>query len=187
MGSLLSCCKSVPPTPEYTKTVPNPSRVVVPTAQVPTWAIGAPSNEATTKGSSAYQQAPGLRANYSASVEVLDSGFDKEKLQPRIDWVIGLDFGTTYSGFAYARMEEDPYIHVYYDWPLKQNERSYCKTVTGLYYKRAGPGRLECASWGYSARSEYTEQRSSQNSQGHYLTKFKLLLKPKCDPTQQRS
>jgi hypothetical protein len=184
MGSLLSCCKSVPPTPEYTKTVPNPSREVVPTAQVPRWAIGAPSNEATTSGSSAYQEAPGLRANYNASVEVLDSGFDKEKLQPRIDWVIGLDFGTTYSGFAYARMEEDPYIHVYYDWPLKQNERIYCKTVTGLYYKRAGPGRLECASWGYSARSEYTEQRSSHNSQGHYLTKFKLLLKPKYDPTQ---
>ncbi|KAG0579406.1 hypothetical protein KC19_4G096200 [Ceratodon purpureus] len=185
-ADFLGCFKPQPLITEAARTVPNQ-----PKEAIPTRASGAPSNETRTNGSKS-SHAVGLRnsitkpptstlRNYNAIVEVSDnaSEYYKEKPQPRIDWVIGLDFGTTYSGFAYARMEEDPQIHVYYEWPLKENERHYCKTLTGLYYKRAGPGRLECASWGYSARTEHMDHKSGPNGgQGHYLTKFKLLLKP---------
>jgi hypothetical protein len=104
--------------------------------------------------------------------------YNKENSLSQIDVVIGLDFGTTYSGFAYAaNVSGDPEIKVFYDWPSKTDEKPYCKTLTGLYYKRAEPGQLECASWGHLARSDYMDQRGSQHGgQGSYFTKFKLLL-----------
>lgn len=98
------------------------------------------------------------------------------KSRPRIDWVVGLDFGTTYSGFAYAKaVVDEPDIHVFYDWPRKENERSYCKTLTGLFYKREAPSS---PSWGYCARTEYANHRHCTTApHGLYLTRFKLLLK----------
>jgi len=90
--------------------------------------------------------------------------YNKENSLSQIDVVIGLDFGTTYSGFAYAaKVSGDPGIKVFYDWPSKTDEKPYCKTLTGLYYKRAEPGQLECASWGHLARSDYMDQRGSQH------------------------
>jgi hypothetical protein len=47
---------------------------------------------------------------------------------PRV--VVGLDFGTTFSGFA------------------------FCKTLTGCYYKNVG-GEWQFKSWGYPARAEF--------------------------------
>lgn len=93
-------------------------------------------------------------------------------------WVIAIDFGTTYSGFAYARaVSDDPDIHVYYDWPSKRSERPYCKTLTGLFYKRTNPALLECAAWGYSARSDYLDHKSRKpKGQGFYFSRFKMLL-----------
>ena len=127
------------------------------------------------------QSAPtsGYNSNIEEVSDVISGAFVKDnRTRPRVDWVIGLDFGTTYSGFAYARVSDDPDIHVYYDWPRKGNEKPYCKTLTGLYYKRTEPDLLECASWGYSARSEYIDHRhgAQPGVQGLYLTKFKLLL-----------
>ena len=119
-------------------------------------------------------------SNIEAAVsDTMSGASDKvQKPRSRIDWVIGLDFGTTYSGFAYARVSDDPQINVYYDWPRKGNEKPYCKTLTALYYKRTEPGGLECASWGYSARSDFIDHRhhSQHGGLGIYLSKFKLLL-----------
>jgi hypothetical protein len=118
---------------------------------------------------------------YDARQEVSDSeSVKKQPARSCIDWVVGLDFGTTYSGFAYAHMVTDnPSILVYYDWPRKGNEPPYCKTLTGLYYKREGDsGPWECASWGYPARKDYAaDDTQGRDPRGHYLTKFKLLLK----------
>lgn len=101
-------------------------------------------------------------------------------LRPRIDWVVGLDFGTTYSGFAYARVVSDePAIHVYYAWPQLETERPYSKTLTALFYKRETPehAELEGASWGYCARTAYFNQnKKRQDPRGLYLTAFKVLL-----------
>lgn len=95
-------------------------------------------------------------------------------------WVVGIDFGTTYSGFAYASRSSDasPQIYVRYDWPSKtNNEKPYCKTLTSLYYQQTSPEQLECTSWGHLARSDHMDRRIRHHGvQGHYLTKFKLLL-----------
>jgi hypothetical protein len=100
---------------------------------------------------------------------------NKGKPQRRLDWVISLDFGTTYSGFAFStRLVDEPEIIVHYDWPGAENEKPYCKTLTALYY-RGEVGRD--SSWGHPARLEYMDPRASQHGgRGHYFTKFKLLL-----------
>ena len=89
------------------------------------------------------------------------------------EWVVGLDFGTTYSGFAYAKASDPEHIHVYYDWPSRNSEKPYCKTLTGIYYNEDKAGKLQCASWGHIARSDSVLSRAK----GVYLSKFKLLLK----------
>ncbi len=51
--------------------------------------------------------------------------------------VVGLDFGTTFSGFAFAHMSDPHLIYSFYDWPMqtKGGGRPYCKAITALYYK----------------------------------------------------
>jgi hypothetical protein len=96
-----------------------------------------------------------------------------------IKWVVGFDFGTTFSGFAYAKAAGPEEISVYYDWPSRTGEKPYCKTLTGLYYRPTAPGKLECASWGHLARSDFMASKAGKANapQGFYLSKFKLLLK----------
>ncbi|KAG0618866.1 hypothetical protein M758_4G096700 [Ceratodon purpureus] len=99
--------------------------------------------------------------------------------RPPIKWMVGFDFGTTFSGFAYAKASGPEEISVYYDWPSRTGEKPYCKTLTGLYYKPTGSGGFECASWGHIARSDFMASRGGKvnGPQGLYLSKFKLLLK----------
>ncbi|XP_024370353.1 uncharacterized protein [Physcomitrium patens] len=106
---------------------------------------------------------------------------DKAIAAPVSEWVVGLDFGTTYSGFAYAKVADPENIHVYYDWPSRISEKPYCKTLTGIYYKVTAPGRLQCSSWGHHARSDYIAGASNPAVKGYYLSKFKLLLKKDLD------
>ncbi|KAH9538504.1 hypothetical protein CY35_15G009300 [Sphagnum magellanicum] len=110
--------------------------------------------------------------------------------------VVGLDFGTTYSGYAYAHKSDPSAIYTFYEWPGAS--KPYCKTITGIYYKPAaaaaadGGHSLVNPSWGYRARTEYEKdsaaarrllRRSVSDSDdmqqpvlGTYLTRFKLHL-----------
>ncbi|KAG0590425.1 hypothetical protein KC19_1G098600 [Ceratodon purpureus] len=101
----------------------------------------------------------------------------KERASANIEWVVGLDFGTTYSGFAYAKAADPEHIHVYYDWPSRNSEKPYCKTLTGIYYTEEQAEKLQCASWGHHARSDSVVS----TAKGVYLSKFKLLLKKDLD------
>jgi hypothetical protein len=51
--------------------------------------------------------------------------------------VVGLDFGTSFSGFAFAHTSDPDHIYTFYDWPMQAmgGGRPYCKTITALYYK----------------------------------------------------
>jgi hypothetical protein len=69
--------------------------------------------------------------------------------------VVGLDFGTTYSGYAFAHKSKPNDIFTFYDWA--KASRPYCKTITGIYYKpvdssdAAGEDQYVCKSWGNPA------------------------------------
>ncbi|KAG0566540.1 hypothetical protein KC19_7G071100 [Ceratodon purpureus] len=112
--------------------------------------------------------------------------------KPRV--VVGLDFGTTFSGFAFAHITDPEKVYTFFDYPKAGGaEKPYCKTVTGIYYKNVGPGKWQFKSWGYPARAEYArdiqamrKQRLSgpsndplQPSVGAYVTRFKLHLASK--------
>ena len=86
--------------------------------------------------------------------------------------VVALDFGTTFSGFAFARTAEPDKVYKFYNWPCvdKVGAKPYCKTQTSLYYEPiikhepqcVGPTHVEppafqLKSWGWSALVDYTE------------------------------
>ncbi|KAG0593064.1 hypothetical protein KC19_1G303000 [Ceratodon purpureus] len=79
--------------------------------------------------------------------------------KPRV--VVGLDFGTTYSGFAFAHISDPEKVYTYYDYPRAGGEKPYCKTLTASYYKALPPapgskkGRWQLHSWGYPARTDH--------------------------------
>lgn len=108
--------------------------------------------------------------------------------KPRV--VVGLDFGTTYSGFAFAHISDPEKVYAFYEYPRSGGggDRNYCKTLTGSYYKQQGVGGAwQFKSWGYPARTEcgkdvqaYRKAQlkggSLQPFEGSYITRFKLHL-----------
>jgi molecular chaperone DnaK (HSP70) len=105
--------------------------------------------------------------------------------KPRV--VVGLDFGTTFSGFAYAHTADPEMIYTYYDYPKASGEKPYCKTLTASYYKQTDAGGWELKSWGYPARVDYErdiqavrkQRGSSSATVGKYLSRYKLHLASK--------
>lgn len=113
-----------------------------------------------------------------------------DAVKPKV--MVGLDFGTTFSGFAYAHMTEKDKIQTFYAYPSVGRVLPYCKTLTGSYYKRQSdaPGGWKLQSWGYPARSEsekdFREALKQQQAGpsddpfqpvlGKYLCRFKLHL-----------
>lgn len=99
-------------------------------------------------------------------------------------WVIvGLDFGTTFSGFAFAHITDLNRVYCYYDYPRVRGEKPYCKTLTASYYKQnAASGVWEFKNWGFPARAEYEKDVTARRKElagatvGAFFTKFKLHL-----------
>ncbi|KAG0629702.1 hypothetical protein M758_1G123700 [Ceratodon purpureus] len=123
--------------------------------------------------------------------------------RPRV--IVGLDFGTTYSGFAFAHISDPEKVYNFFDYPKGGGaEKPYCKTLSGSYYKDVGAGVWQFKSWGFPARAEYTKDIMAMRKQrgngpsndprlqptvGTYFTKFKLQLASKemVVPTAQGS
>ncbi|XP_024372381.1 uncharacterized protein [Physcomitrium patens] len=136
-------------------------------------------------------RAAGGPARDSQNVMKVDSSVSRTKTRPKnpIRWVVGLDFGTTYSGYAYTKVVgNDQSVYVNYEWPCDSSGRFYCKNLTGLYYQRIR-GPLECMSWGHRARSDHLSDKKPgvATQDGHYLSRFKLLLKGDLNDPELRS
>jgi molecular chaperone DnaK (HSP70) len=163
--------------------------------QQPKWQQVISTASAITSGPSPCTEAASDDYNLEPSISGSTSDEGASDHEPgqstkglHFEYVIALDFGTTFSAVAFSRISRryDDDIRVMSDWPRRRDEKPCVKTLTGLYYKRTELGHLECASWGYSARAEYMYHRHS--GQGIYLTKFKLLLKKDLnDPDLARS
>ena len=111
--------------------------------------------------------------------------------EPKV--VVGLDFGTAFSGFAFAHVSEPDKIFTFFDYPKAGGEKPYCKTLTASYYKKQtdGVGKYHLKSWGYSARADYERDIMAARRQirsggpsnssllpnvGIYISKLKLHL-----------
>ncbi|CAM6113939.1 unnamed protein product [Calypogeia fissa] len=103
---------------------------------------------------------------------------------------VGIDFGTTFSGFAYALMSDPEKVYTFYDWPSQAaaGAKSYCKTQTSLWYN----DNSELQDWGWPAYVNHNKALQSTNAKakgstpasrrnlfsacGVFFTKFKLHL-----------
>ena len=105
--------------------------------------------------------------------------------------IVGLDFGTTFSGFAYTHEDDPGKIYLFQEWPEQGSGGGlvYCKTQTSLYYAPNDQGKLQLRSYGWPASVEYHKALSSAakspaagsdpaTSVGYLVTKFKLNLAP---------
>ncbi|GAN09730.1 chaperone protein [Mucor ambiguus] len=82
--------------------------------------------------------------------------------------IVGIDFGTTYSGCCYAFAQNEEVIDIV-KWP-KQNNQVYPKTPTLSLYRKGSPQLVE---WGHGARRLAMKPN---NADSMLLSKFKLYL-----------
>ncbi|ORE03392.1 hypothetical protein BCV72DRAFT_32461 [Rhizopus microsporus var. microsporus] len=82
--------------------------------------------------------------------------------------IVGIDFGTTYSGCCYAFTQNEEVIDIV-KWP-KQNNQVYPKTPTLSLYRK---GSTQLVDWGHGARRLAMKPNSSDLM---LLSKFKLYL-----------
>lgn len=87
--------------------------------------------------------------------------------------VIGIDFGTSRTGYAFAFVEDGrPYGEL--DWPGQP--APYPKAPTQLLYRPSGD--LHERGWGYQASREFAQLRQSDlAAQYHFFDSFKMLLR----------
>lgn len=101
--------------------------------------------------------------------------------------VVGVDFGTTYSGFAFAHISKPHEVNKYLEWADSRAAGAppYCKTQTSLYYKYLEDGSYVLSAWGWPAQVAYREdamaaaraaRHGGQPMANRFLTKFKLHL-----------
>ncbi|CAG8654182.1 3583_t:CDS:2 [Ambispora gerdemannii] len=85
--------------------------------------------------------------------------------------VVGIDFGTTYSGFSYANVANPSKIEANDDWPERKGE---FKTNTVIRYDND----LELVKWGFPALAEKSSRRRSaqSNNSSKVAELFKLHL-----------
>ncbi|CAM6113809.1 unnamed protein product [Calypogeia fissa] len=84
--------------------------------------------------------------------------------------VVGLDFGTTFSGFAYALTSKPDECRLHFEWPgLKEAGASnYCKTQTSLLYSNMAARSSSSESyvlqgWGHEALAQHAQAVQSND------------------------
>ncbi len=87
---------------------------------------------------------------------------------------VGIDFGTTHSGFSYTFDGAEDEIFFFSDWPgLPQ---PYPKDKTCILYEKE-KGIWNAIKYGYSAYQYYTRNVAAA-SNFYFVERFKLLLDP---------
>jgi hypothetical protein len=138
-----------------------------------------PNTEAASDDNKQEASTSGFNSDQGAPSDRVPGQITK---RPHFEYVIGLHFGSTWSAVAFSKISrfcDDGKIYLIRDWPGR-NDYEYYRVLTALYYKRTEHGHLECASWGYSARSEYNSldhcYGRQRGGRGLYLTKIQALL-----------
>ncbi|KAG0577222.1 hypothetical protein KC19_5G140400 [Ceratodon purpureus] len=120
------------------------------------------------------RQAPFMYSGITAAVPQLNKG-DPNKEHDTLTAtrvVVGLDFGTTHSGVAYATVSNPQDIHTI-SWPSIEEEVYNCKTLTAIYKSTPNGEWI----WGYRARKEYANRFGRGDAQdGQYFGELKQSL-----------
>ncbi len=86
--------------------------------------------------------------------------------------VAAIDFGTTYSGYAFSFTRDPDSIHMMRKWEGGDPGVNNQKTPTTLLLKPNG----EFHSFGFSARDYYHDLEESEAKRWYYFEKFKMSL-----------
>lgn len=95
--------------------------------------------------------------------------------EPR--FIVAVDFGTTFSGFAFSETSQ-PEVYLYYTYPFSRHFfPPYCKTRSSVLYESQKKQNLKLESWGWEAENLYKDNlKSSSEKQFRLLSNFKLYL-----------
>ena len=93
--------------------------------------------------------------------------------QLNCDVVVAIDFGTSFSGFAFSFNHKDGSGEVYMnrEWGQEQGCSTF-KTPTCLLLNQ----RREFKKFGYEAAEKYAELEETQDRSFHYFDHFKMML-----------
>ena len=86
--------------------------------------------------------------------------------------VAAIDFGTTYSGYAFSFVRDPDSIHMMRKWEGGDPGVSNQKTPTTLLLKPNG----EFHSFGFGARDHYHDLEEAEAKRWYYFEKFKMSL-----------
>lgn len=92
-------------------------------------------------------------------------------LHPQSTWVVAIDFGTTYSGFAFSFSDQIP-IHTKKNWGENEERHGTLKTPTSILLR---PNK-DFDSFGYDADDKYVNFKHGEDKQYYYLKHFKMEL-----------
>ncbi|XP_061164938.1 heat shock 70 kDa protein 12A-like [Saccostrea echinata] len=94
-------------------------------------------------------------------------------LSEKSNYVVAIDFGTTYSGFAIAKNYPGAQIECN-RWPIISEGRDWHKTPTCILFNE----KLEFDSFGYKSEDKYADLQSRDEHENWYFFKcFKMKLK----------
>ena len=94
----------------------------------------------------------------------------KRKL-PEYIVVAAIDFGTTYSGYAFAMKDKKDEIHMNKNWGAEFGCSSY-KTPTSVLLDK----EKKFCSFGYDAQQQYAELAEREDQEYYYFERFKMTL-----------
>ncbi|KAI8915881.1 hypothetical protein EDD86DRAFT_197110 [Gorgonomyces haynaldii] len=89
-----------------------------------------------------------------------------------VRFVVGIDFGTTYSGFAWAKVDNPNEIRGPDQWENQSVQVAFIKAPTSVRYKTSD---LSFDSWGYKSRTQISKIKSGELVEE---TMFKLYFNP---------
>jgi hypothetical protein len=122
-----------------------------------------------------YQETPSTSVSYQNGFPPVPSSSGPLSFKPDPDQhfvVAAIDFGTTYSGYAFAFTRDADSIHMMRKWEGGDPGVTNMKTPTTLLLKPNG----EFHSFGFGARDFYHDLEETEAKKWFYFEKFKMTL-----------
>ena len=114
--------------------------------------------------------------NFKSNLRTVQSSHGFKRRHPtqvNCDVVVAIDFGTSFSGFAFSFNHKDGSDEVYMnrEWGQEQGYSTF-KTPTCLLLDQ----HRQFMKFGYEAAEKYAELEDVQDRTFHYFDRFKMML-----------
>ncbi|KAI8919771.1 hypothetical protein BC831DRAFT_515668 [Entophlyctis helioformis] len=90
----------------------------------------------------------------------------------KFKYCVGIDFGSTFSGFAFASLAKPDEVCGFNEWDYQPVSAPYWKTPSSIRYRREADGTYTAAYWGHKSRK--AETKALRTGELIEVKKFKL-------------